>query len=322
MGNKSKKNYVARRDVFKWTERMDDAFINALVRQQRLGNRVDRVFTTAAYDNMVRELRENIGMPFEKDHLKNRLKTLKNNFKECFDIFNGANGFVWSPENKMWVAKPETWKAFVKAKPNAKKWMTTPIAHYDELSLLFAKDRTKSNGANTTKEKADQWVGSGSPYLLDGFNLPNEVTLNLEDSNEMNGGTSQLATPVEANSQADSQGCSHSATSLKGKKRKASSVDAVERELRGIKDAIKEVARAIREGNLIAERGRPRVYSEQEVFSELVKIGVETHLRYKAYTFLVANSGRVRAFFGCPPGERREFLLHMMYSPDDSSTLD
>lgn len=92
MGNKSKKNYVARRDVFKWTQRMDDAFINALIRQQRLGNRVDRVFTTAAYDNMVRELRENIGMPFEKDHLKNRLKTLKNNFKECFDIFNGANG--------------------------------------------------------------------------------------------------------------------------------------------------------------------------------------------------------------------------------------
>lgn len=84
------------------------------------------------------------------------------------------------------------------------------------------------------------------------------------------------------------------------------SVDAVERELRGIKDAIKEVARAIREGNLIAERGRPRVYSEQEVFPELVRIGVETHLRYKASTFLVANSGRVRAFFGCPPGERRD----------------
>ncbi|KAJ6399750.1 hypothetical protein OIU77_020326 [Salix suchowensis] len=44
----------------------------------------------------------------------------KNNFKECFDMFHGANGFVWGPENKMWAAKPRTWKAFVKAKPKSK----------------------------------------------------------------------------------------------------------------------------------------------------------------------------------------------------------
>ncbi|KAJ6931769.1 hypothetical protein NC652_015067 [Populus alba x Populus x berolinensis] len=142
--------------------------------------------------------------------------------------------------------------------------MTAPIAPCDELPLLFAKREPSQTVLVPRSEKADQWVGSGSPYLLDGFNLPNEVTFNLEDSNEMNDGTVKLATPVEANSQADSQGCSHSATSLKGKKRKASSVDAVERELKGIKDAIKDVARAIREGNLIAERGRPRVYSSKK----------------------------------------------------------
>lgn len=49
------------------------------------------------------------------------------------------------------------------------------------------------------------------------------------------------------------------------------------------------------------------MYSEQEVFEELVKIGVDAHLRYKAYTYLVANAGRGRAFFGCPAGERKEF---------------
>lgn len=42
-----------------------------------MGNRVDKVFTTAAYDHVVKELREKIGEPFEKCHLKNRLKTLK-----------------------------------------------------------------------------------------------------------------------------------------------------------------------------------------------------------------------------------------------------
>ncbi|KAJ6399749.1 hypothetical protein OIU77_020325 [Salix suchowensis] len=82
----------------------------------------------------------------------------------------------------------------------------------------------------------------------------------------MKDGTSQPATPAESNSQADSQGCSHSATSLKGKKRKASSVDAIERQLKSIMDGTKQVSRAIREGNLNAERGRPHVYSRARSF--------------------------------------------------------
>ncbi|KAJ6736534.1 hypothetical protein OIU85_018696 [Salix viminalis] len=184
---------------------MDDAFIDSLIRQQRLGNRVGSVFTTAAKDNM-----------------------------ECCDMFHGANGFVWSPENKMWAAKPRTWKSFVKAKPKAKM---------DDYS---------------------NWPSLTSCHFF----------LQKIEPSQMSA----------SNSQPNSQGCSHSATSLKGQKRKASSVDAIERQLKSIKDGIKQVARAIREGNLIAERGRPHVYSEQEVFSELVRIGVETHLRYKAYT--------------------------------------
>lgn len=198
--------------------------------------------------------------------------------------------------------------------------MTTHIAHYDKMSLLFARYRAKSNGAgaNVAKEKVGQWASSGSPLFFDGINIQNEVTLNLEELNEMNDGTSQLATPVEANSQADSQAHSQSATSLKGKKRKAPSIDMFEREFKCIKEAIKDVARAIREGNVIAERGRPHVYSEQEVFGELVKIGVESHLRYRAYTYLIANAGRVRAFFGCPAEERKEFLLHVMFNPENS----
>ncbi|XVF63525.1 hypothetical protein PTKIN_Ptkin09bG0093700 [Pterospermum kingtungense] len=39
---------------------------------------------------------------------------------------------------------------------------------------------------------------------------------------------------------------------------------------------VKDVADATREGNAIAETGRPRVLSEQEVFEELVNIGVDT----------------------------------------------
>ena len=63
------------------------------------------------------------------------------------------------------------------------------------------------------------------------------------------------------------------------------------REFESTRKAILDVAQAIREGHVIAERGRPHVYTEQKVFTELVKIGVDLHLRYNAYTFLITHLG-------------------------------
>ncbi|KAJ9182062.1 hypothetical protein P3X46_006095 [Hevea brasiliensis] len=100
----------------------------------------------------------------------------------------------------------------------------------------------------------------------------------------------------------------------KDRKRKARTW---ERKFKSIKDAINDVAEAIREGNAIIERARQHVYSEREVYAELVKIGVERHLRYTAYTFLTQDPARVRAFFGFPVNERKDFLLQMMYDPRD-----
>ncbi|PON80153.1 hypothetical protein PanWU01x14_006030 [Parasponia andersonii] len=106
-----------------------------------------------------------------------------------------------------------------------------------------------------------------------------------------------------------------SPTNLKGKKRNAPRDDLCRREFEGIKAAINSVAEAIREGNTIAKRGQARVYSEEEVFAELVNLGVDKRLRYRGYTFLTQNASRVRAFFGCPVEERKNFLLQLMYGP-------
>ncbi|WCJ44720.1 hypothetical protein M5689_025374 [Euphorbia peplus] len=191
MVTKPKKSNFPRRDALKWTERVDDIFINSLINQQMLGNRIDNIFLTAAYENMLREMREKLGMPFQKDRLKNRLKRLKNHFRECSALFKSVSGFIWSPETKMFSAKPEAWKAFVKETPEAKKWMTTQITHYDKLTLLFANDRKRL----TPKPK----VSAPESYHVHGaLNKQNEITLNidLEDLNEINDGLSQLATPI------------------------------------------------------------------------------------------------------------------------------
>ena len=106
-----------------------------------------------------------------------------------------------------------------------------------------------------------------------------------------------------------------SPTTSKGKKRNAPRDDLCRREFESIRAAINSVAEAIREGNTVAKRGQARVYSEEEVFAELVNLGVDKMIRYRAYTFLTENTSRVRAFFGCPVEDRKNFLLQLMYGP-------
>ncbi|MBA0565730.1 hypothetical protein Golob_010592 [Gossypium lobatum] len=158
-----------------------------------------------------------------------------------------SSGFAWSPDTKMWTAKPELWKALAKSKPDAKKWMITRIANYDMLVMLFAKDREKRKGA-----KRGQLGCSIGGRVFDGIPLQEVVGA---------------------------------------------------RSLKSIREAIKDVVEAIREGNVIAERGQPRVYSEQELFAELVNLG---------HIFSLLQT--LGPLFGCTAEERKEFLLQMMHN--------
>lgn len=69
-----------KKDTVKRTEVMDVVLIDALLEQQINGNRVNRTFTTTAYNNVLQIC-----------NLKNRIKTLKINFNPCHDLFKGLN---------------------------------------------------------------------------------------------------------------------------------------------------------------------------------------------------------------------------------------
>ena len=116
MTNKAKRNIEGERpkkDTVKWTEKIDVVLIDALLEQQVNGNRVDGTFTTTAYNNVLKICREELNYPFEKDHLKNRLKTLKSNFNACYDLFKCLGEFAWSPVTKMFEAEPGVWNALI-----------------------------------------------------------------------------------------------------------------------------------------------------------------------------------------------------------------
>ncbi|GJU13861.1 Myb/SANT-like domain-containing protein [Tanacetum coccineum] len=136
-----------------WTHQMDDAFIEAMLKEKENGNKLDGSFTSQAYMNMVEELSKSLKLEIKKVHLKNRLKTLKAHFSQYNDIFRGASlsGFSWDPTTKLMNAEDEVWEALIK--PEAAKLRTKPIRHYNEMLELFAKDRATGKGAQTAKER-------------------------------------------------------------------------------------------------------------------------------------------------------------------------
>lgn len=69
-----------KRDTLVWTPRMDIAFIQTMLKEHDKGNMIDGTFTSQAYMNMVEMLYRNMNQDFNKNHLKNRLKTIKKHF--------------------------------------------------------------------------------------------------------------------------------------------------------------------------------------------------------------------------------------------------
>ena len=71
MGKKKDNNDTNKSIKFIWTPQMDDYLIDALHTQHAQGNRIDVNFTTKAYEYIVIELCEKLGMNINKDKVKN-----------------------------------------------------------------------------------------------------------------------------------------------------------------------------------------------------------------------------------------------------------
>ena len=94
---------------------MDDAFIKAMLKEQDKGNRGGGTFSPQAYKNMVFELNENLKLNLTKNHLKNRLSTIKKTFSSCYDVFRekSLSGFSWNPVSELIEAEEEVWKDLI-----------------------------------------------------------------------------------------------------------------------------------------------------------------------------------------------------------------
>ncbi|KAJ9544779.1 hypothetical protein OSB04_024486 [Centaurea solstitialis] len=318
-----------KKEQFHWTSQMDDAFIQAMLKEQDKGNRVDGTFTSEAYANMVDVLSKTLNKDFNKKHLKNRLKTLKYHFSQCYDVFRGVSlsGFAWNSETKLFEAEEEVWEALIAVCVltnlvynihrllslilqlfvfNRKSPMLQngkgKISNYDEMLELFGRDRATGGAAETAKERRNQMNANKQiPETIDEIDHMvsiDEIRLeNVNSSDDI-----QITSPMPASQMNQSE-----VTTSKNKKRKVDEEDVTTVKITA---SIDNVANAIRKS--IFERSHPPLYSAKEIFDELQMMGVEPVKISRAYLFLVDKPNKVRALFGCHLPMRMSILKDMM----------
>ena len=104
------------REFMRWTDDMDSRLIDALIEEARLRNRVDGTWTSHAYTNIVQALHNAGVADVSKNHVKNRLKTLKDKWREVHDLFKGTSGFAYSPLTKRYEAEDSVWDELIRVR--------------------------------------------------------------------------------------------------------------------------------------------------------------------------------------------------------------
>ncbi|KAL7185050.1 hypothetical protein ACSBR2_027066 [Camellia fascicularis] len=239
---------------------MDDALIDALYRQHVEGNRVNGTFTTSTYNKIVKELRETYNLDLDKAKVKNRLKTIKEHFAECYDLFKHTSGFAWSPVTRMFTAEPKVWEALIEK--------CTPIGNYGKLVEIYEKHRATGVGVETAKEKVRRWSNSSNNDHVDRI----EVIDELVHQNEAN---------LESFNLVD-EDIVDSGTSPKAKKRRLSNDG--KRDIDILKTALQDIASATKEGNASMKKSQA-CFPRGELHKALEEIGIAQHLFTEAYIF-------------------------------------
>ncbi|KAK1427003.1 hypothetical protein QVD17_15685 [Tagetes erecta] len=305
------------KENFKWTEYMDNAFIQSMLTQQDNGYRINGTFTPQAYKNMVEELSTKLQMNLTKNHLKNRLKTLKCHFSSWYDMFRGTSlsGFSWNPETQLIEAEDEVWEKLIDTKPDAATLKTKKVTNFNEMVELFAKDRASGAKAKTAKEKyvrlqKNENLQTETVPDVDEFLAANDVILesqyNIDDDVQV----------IDLMSSLPEQ--SSSAKKYKSRKRKVEQdedlTSMIKVSVGSLANVIAEGNKIIQETNNILERVYHREYTGEEIYNGLEPMGLESHEIARALNYLAANQAKARMLFSCPPQIQLGVLRDMMGS--------
>ncbi|KAF2322038.1 hypothetical protein GH714_005961 [Hevea brasiliensis] len=201
-----------------------------------------------------------------------------------------------------------------KVKPEVAAWMNKPIRNYEKLCLLYGNDRATGKHAETAAEMRQRRAREGETNASHVNNIDdvdfliseNEVT--LENFNGPFKEAQNIASE-EPIGMERSQSHSQSENSLRNKTAKRSKVD---EEVVVLKEGLDNVAQALMNSTIEFVKATKLPISENETWTLLEELGVESHLLSTCYLFFIQKPDMLRGLLGCPPAFRKNLLMQMM----------
>ncbi|KAA8541963.1 hypothetical protein F0562_023115 [Nyssa sinensis] len=151
----------------KWTENEDEKLIEAMFHAVNTGNhRADNDFKPEFYNVVEREL--NVKLPGAgikaKPHIESRIKTMKRDFNIVYDMLYGPNtsGFGWDNDKKCVVAESPVWEEYIKSHKGAAMFKNKSLPHFEELLIIFGKDRATGKNAETAADVVEELDKEGA----------------------------------------------------------------------------------------------------------------------------------------------------------------
>nr|CAD1825870.1 unnamed protein product [Ananas comosus var. bracteatus] len=283
-----------------WTKHEDEKLIECLLDLSNSGQwRADNgTFRNGYLQQLERWMHEKIpdcelkGVP----HIESRFKLWKRQYNAIFEMLGpSASGFGWSDKNKCVECDKNVYDNWVKSHPNAVGLRGKSFPYFEELSIVFGKDRATGIAAESPADAVANIEGEETNQRASAQNPDEEMAIADESSGL--GPTNSSA-----------------GQSRKTRKRRSSATDDSINEsfnatLRSIESMFGNASESISKLAGCFQFMATDAIRKEKLFEELLKVeGLVDKDRMIAYDILISDTTKLTGFYGIPAESRKDYI--------------
>ncbi|KAK9062870.1 hypothetical protein SSX86_020060 [Deinandra increscens subsp. villosa] len=142
-----------------WTINEDAKLVEALMNMVNTGGfRSDNGFRSGYLNYLEACLKESLPESgfSAKPHIESGIRTMKKDWQAVYDMLN-ASGVGYDKEHQCVTTNaPDVWESYLENHRSAGKWKNKKLPHYEELCVIFGKDRAQGNRAKSAFDMEEE----------------------------------------------------------------------------------------------------------------------------------------------------------------------